>query len=84
MAVASIMSKQNDCMLEMNRSISAMWSKMDSEHSDITRICEPKWDTYSSGCQDATPDFGLQSVREFSSDENISIVATVNFGINAS
>jgi hypothetical protein len=29
-------------------------------------------------------DFGWQIVQEFWSDENISIVATVNFGINAS
>jgi hypothetical protein len=37
-----------------------------------------------SGCQDAPTDFGWQSVQEFPSDENISIVAMVNYGINAS
>jgi hypothetical protein len=51
---------------------------------DITRISEPKWNTYSSGCQDAPSDFGSLSVQEFSSNKNISIIAMVNFGINAS
>ena len=58
-----------------------MWSKWASELEDITRICQPKWNTPSSGCQDAPTDFGWQSVREFSSDENITIVVTVNVGI---
>ena len=31
--------------LEINCRISAMWSKMDSEHLEIARICEPKWKT---------------------------------------
>ena len=45
---------------------------------------QAKMEHPSSGCQDAPTDFGLQSVREFSSNENMSITATVNFGINAS
>ena len=60
-----------------------MWSKMASELEDISRICQPKWNTPLSGCYEAPPDFGWQSVRELSSDKYISIVAMVNFGINA-
>ena len=40
----------DDFALEMNRRISAMWSKIDSELLEIARVCEPKWNTPLSGC----------------------------------
>ncbi len=61
-----------------------MWSKRASELEDIPRFCPPKWGTYSSGCHEAPTDFGGLNVINSSSERNISIVAMVNFGINAS
>ena len=54
-----------------------------SYRDDITRKLEPKWDSASVGCYEATTDFGSRFVRNLPSDTNITIVATVNFGINA-
>ncbi len=61
-----------------------MLSKMDSELWDMWKICGPNPTTPSSGCYKAPTDFGPQRVQEFSSDENMSIAAMVDFGINAS
>ncbi len=45
---------------------------------DITTICQPKWRTPSSGCQEAWDDFGCQSRVNFLRYGNIPIVATLD------
>jgi hypothetical protein len=61
-----------------------MWSKRASNLKDISRKREPKWDSASVGCYEATADFGSRFIRNSPSDMNITIVAKVNFSINAS
>jgi hypothetical protein len=61
-----------------------MWSIMDSDLVEIARICKLKWHTPLSGCYNATCNFSLQIVGEFSSDGNIPIVGTLDVDINAS
>ncbi len=58
-----------------------MWSKMDTDLPDITRINEPKWRAYLSGCQEVPNDFGLLKVQEFLRYGNIPIVTTPNLEI---
>jgi hypothetical protein len=55
-----------------------MWSKRVSDLADITTICQPKWMTPSSGCQEAWDDFGWQSMGNFLRYGNIPIVATLD------
>jgi hypothetical protein len=55
-----------------------MWSKMVSDLADITTICQPKWRTPLSGCQQAWDDFGWQSMGNFLRYGNIPIVATLD------
>jgi hypothetical protein len=42
-----------------------MWSKMDADLADITKISQPNWTAPSPGCQEARSDFGWLSVQEF-------------------
>ena len=60
-----------------------MWSLTTSYLDDIARKREPKWDSVSVGCYETTTDFGSRFVRNSPSDTNITIVATVNFVIDA-
>ncbi len=83
MVIASSVN-QNNSVLEMNFRKLAMWSKRASDLEDKLRKREPKWDSASVGCYEATTDFGSRFFGNSPSDTNITIVATVNFSINAS
>ncbi len=56
----------------------AMWTKTDSQLAGITSICQPKWRTPSSGCQEAWDDFGWQSIGNFLHYGNIPIIMTLD------
>jgi hypothetical protein len=55
-----------------------MWPNRVSDLADITMICQPKWRTPSSECQEAWDDFGWQSIGNFLRYGNFPIIATLN------
>ncbi len=58
-----------------------MWSKKDSELEDIPRKSKLKWNTASSGYNEAPSNFSSQRAVYLSSDKKISIIATLHFDV---
>ncbi len=61
-----------------------MWSKRVSDLADITTICQPKWRTPLSRCQEAWDDFGWQSMGNFLRYGKYSHCCNARCGNNAS
>jgi hypothetical protein len=74
---------QKDWALERKIRKSAMWSLATSYRDDITRKREPKWNSASVGCYEATTDFGSHFGIHSPNAINVTIVGTLDVDSNA-
>jgi hypothetical protein len=72
-----------DRALERKIRKSAMWSLTTSYRDDITRKREPKWNSASVGCYEATTDFGSGFGKHSPNAINVSIVEMLGVNSNA-